>query len=78
MEIHSILELPRILFIAYNESTGGKRDVTSETYAAVENLQKRIGWLVTIGTFIVIMILFLAIGPATLKRFDKIIGYKPQ
>jgi len=52
--------------------------VTSETYAAVENLQKRIDWLVTIGTFIVIMILFLAIGPATLKRFDKIIGYKPQ
>lgn len=60
-----------------NGLTGEKRDVTNETYAAVENLQKRIGWWSTIGFFLVTMILILLFERPILRRIDKIIGYKP-
>lgn len=57
-------------------ATGEKRDVTNETYAAVENLQKRIGWWSTIGFFLVTMILILLFERPILRRVDKVIGYK--
>jgi hypothetical protein len=60
-----------------NGLTGEKRHVTNETYAAVGNLQTRIGWWSTIGLFLVTMILILLFERPILRRVDKIIGYKP-
>lgn len=57
-------------------ASGEKRDVTIETYAAVENLQKRIGWWSTFGFFLITMILILLFERPILRRIDKVIGYK--
>ena len=61
-----------------NLSSEAKRDVTLEAYAAVEKLQTRIGWWVTIGLFVVTMVLFLIFQPALLRAFDRLIGYQPS
>lgn len=61
-----------------NQTTGDKRDVTSETYDEVLKLQTRIGWWVTIGLFVAVMLPILIFWSAILKRFDRLIGYKPQ
>ena len=61
-----------------NQVTGDKRDVTSETYDEVLKLQTRIGWWVTIGLFVAVMLPILIFWSAILKRFDRLIGYKPQ
>ncbi|HCR71720.1 MAG TPA: hypothetical protein DIW23_09775 [Anaerolineae bacterium] len=58
-------------------ATGDKRDVTNETYLAVEKLKSRIGWWSTIGFFLVTMILILLFEKPILRRVDKVIGYKP-
>ncbi|MFM8368994.1 MAG: hypothetical protein ACKOBD_09600 [Chloroflexota bacterium] len=60
-----------------NQVTGDKRDVTNETYDEVMKLQSRIGWWATIGFFAVIMLPILVFWSAILKRFDRLIGYKP-
>jgi hypothetical protein len=60
-----------------NQLTGDKRDVTNETYDEVMKLQSRIGWWATIGFFAVIMLPILVFWSAILKRFDRLIGYKP-
>jgi len=60
-----------------NQVTGDKRDVTNETYDEVVKLQSRIGWWATIGFFAVIMLPILVFWSAILKRFDRLIGYKP-
>jgi hypothetical protein len=60
-----------------NELSGDGREVTDETYAAVENLQKRIGWYATFAFFVVTMSLILIFERPILKRVDKVIGYKP-
>lgn len=60
-----------------NAASGEKREVTNDTYNAVEKLRKQIGWWVTIGLFLVTMLIFLIFQPALLRRFDRIIGYKP-
>lgn len=57
-------------------ATGEKRDVTNETYTAVEKLKSRIGWWSTIGFFLVTMILILLFEKPILRRVDKVIGYK--
>lgn len=57
-------------------AAGEKRDVTIETYTAVENLQKRLGWWSTIGIFVVTMVLILLFERPILLRIDKVIGYK--
>lgn len=59
-------------------ATGDKRDVTNETYDAVEKLKTRIGWWSTIGFFLVTMILILVFEKPILRRVDKVIGYKPS
>lgn len=61
-----------------NQTTGDKRDVTSETYDEVLKLQTRIGWWVTIGLFVAVMLPILIFWSVILKRFDRLIGYKPQ
>ena len=60
-----------------DQVTGEKRDVTNQTYDEVIKLQTRIGWWVTIGLFVVIMLPILVFWSAILKRFDRLIGYKP-
>ena len=60
-----------------NQVTGEKRDVTHETYDEVIKLQTRIGWWVTIGLFVIIMLPILVFWSAILRRFDRLIGYKP-
>jgi len=60
-----------------NQATGGKRDVTDQTYDEVLKLQARIGWWVAIGLFLAIMLPILLFWSAILKRFDRLIGYKP-
>lgn len=60
-----------------NQVTGDKRDVTNATYDEVMKLQTRIGWWVTFGLFAVIMLPILVFWSAILKRFDRLIGYKP-
>lgn len=60
-----------------NQTTGDKREVTNEAYNEVIKLQKRIGWWATIGIFVIIMLPILVFWSAILKRFDRLIGYKP-
>jgi hypothetical protein len=72
--------------VGYTENTlycvdqvsGDRRDVTVQTYDEVLKLQTRIGWWVTFGLFVVIMLPILVFWSAILKRFDRLIGYKPQ
>lgn len=59
-----------------NGLTGEKRDVTNEAYAAVDDLQKKIGWWSTLGLFLVTMILILLFERPILKKVDRIIGYQ--
>ena len=60
-----------------NQVTGDKRDVTNQTYDEVMKLQTRIGWWAAISLFVVIMLPILVFWSAILKRFDRLIGYKP-
>ena len=60
-----------------NLVTEEKRDVTNEAYDEVLKLQTRIGWWVAIGLFVVTMLPILVFWSAILKRFDRLIGYKP-
>jgi len=60
-----------------NGTSRAKRDVTAETYDAFEKLKVQIGWWVTIGIFVVTMILLLVFEPAIIRRMDRIIGYQP-
>ena len=61
-----------------DQVTGNKRDVTHETYDEVIKLQTRIGWWVTVGLFVVVMLPILVFWSAILRRFDRLIGYKPS
>jgi hypothetical protein len=61
-----------------DQVTGNKRDVTHETYDEVIKLQMRIGWWVTVGLFVVIMLPIFVFWSAILRRFDRLIGYKPS
>jgi len=61
-----------------DQTTGDKLDVTIETYDEVLKLQTRIGWWVTIGLTLVIMLPILLFWSAILKRIDRVIGYQPK
>ncbi len=61
-----------------DDSTGGKQDVTEETYAEFDKLRIKIGWGASLVIFAFFLVLFSVAANIIGKSLDKLITNPPE